>query len=188
MTRSTPDRLLDAAGELIVEQGWRGVTSRAVAERAGVHNGVVHYHFASVDDLRRQAVYRALQQALDAEAQADESSVGSYVASSVRATEKLTGDPVLGALMLEALMQTPRDAELRAVFSEGLRPQREQVAGLVRQAQETGRIPDDIEATALGTALVALVDGLELHRFADPGLDVVAAGEAVARLLGWDGP
>uniref|UniRef100_UPI0013B38D9A TetR/AcrR family transcriptional regulator n=1 Tax=Nonomuraea lactucae TaxID=2249762 RepID=UPI0013B38D9A len=49
--RATRERLLEAAVSLIGEVGWSGVSTRMVAQRAGVNAGVVHYHFASVSDL-----------------------------------------------------------------------------------------------------------------------------------------
>ena len=41
-------RLLAAAAELIPERGWSAVSTRILADRAGVTPSVVHYHFPSV--------------------------------------------------------------------------------------------------------------------------------------------
>src|SRR5688572_20176747 len=49
--QGTRDRLLDAAVQLITEVGRGAVTTRKIADRAGVPFGVVHYHFSSVPDL-----------------------------------------------------------------------------------------------------------------------------------------
>lgn len=48
---ATRAALLAAAGELIPEVGWGSVTTRSVAQRAGVRPGLVHYHFDSVEAL-----------------------------------------------------------------------------------------------------------------------------------------
>lgn len=45
--REVPQRLLAAAAELIPERGWTAVSTRVLAERAGVTPSVVHYHFSS---------------------------------------------------------------------------------------------------------------------------------------------
>lgn len=58
---ATRARLLDATAGTIVERGWGGVSTRVVAERAGVKPGVVHYHFGPIDELRRRAGLHALQ-------------------------------------------------------------------------------------------------------------------------------
>ncbi len=52
---STSERLAAAAVQLIAEDGWAAVTTRRVAERAGVNQGLVHYHYGSVAALRREA-------------------------------------------------------------------------------------------------------------------------------------
>ena len=43
--------LLDAAERLLVELGHAGVTTRRVAEAAGVNHGLVHYYFGSIEHL-----------------------------------------------------------------------------------------------------------------------------------------
>jgi AcrR family transcriptional regulator len=48
-------RLLTAAAELIPERGWSAVSTRILAERAGVTPSVVHYHFSSIQDVSTSA-------------------------------------------------------------------------------------------------------------------------------------
>src|SRR5690606_38747757 len=57
-------RLLDAAVRAIPEQGWRGVSTRSLARRAGVVPGLVHYHFDSLEALLREAALGALREEL----------------------------------------------------------------------------------------------------------------------------
>jgi TetR/AcrR family transcriptional regulator len=45
------DALLDAAERLLVEVGHAGITTRRVAEEAGVNHGLVHYYFGSMENL-----------------------------------------------------------------------------------------------------------------------------------------
>ena len=47
----TEQALLDAAERLLVELGAAGITTRRVAEEAGVNHGLVHYYFGSVEQL-----------------------------------------------------------------------------------------------------------------------------------------
>ncbi|HWD83127.1 MAG TPA: helix-turn-helix domain-containing protein, partial [Kribbella sp.] len=57
-------RLMAAAVELIPERGWSAVSTRILAERAGVTPSVVHYHFSSVQDVLSEAAIGAMQQVL----------------------------------------------------------------------------------------------------------------------------
>jgi AcrR family transcriptional regulator len=43
--------LLDAAEELLVSKGVSGITTRKVAEQAGVNQALVHYHFGTIEQL-----------------------------------------------------------------------------------------------------------------------------------------
>ena len=50
--------LLDAAEQLLIDVGYAGITTRKVAERAGVNHGLVHYYFGSIEELLFQAMER----------------------------------------------------------------------------------------------------------------------------------
>ncbi len=43
--------LLDAAEELLITKGVAGITTRKVADRAGVNQALVHYHFGTIEEL-----------------------------------------------------------------------------------------------------------------------------------------
>jgi AcrR family transcriptional regulator len=45
------EALLDAAERLLVEVGHAGITTRRLAEEAGVNHGLVHYYFGSMENL-----------------------------------------------------------------------------------------------------------------------------------------
>ena len=45
------EALLDAAERLLVNVGYSGITTRRLAEEAGVNNGLVHYYFGSIENL-----------------------------------------------------------------------------------------------------------------------------------------
>jgi AcrR family transcriptional regulator len=45
------DALLDAAEQLLIDVGYDGVTTRRLADKAGVNHGLVHYYFGSIENL-----------------------------------------------------------------------------------------------------------------------------------------
>jgi AcrR family transcriptional regulator len=45
------EALLDAAERVLVDAGYAGITTRRLAEEAGVNHGLVHYYFGSVEHL-----------------------------------------------------------------------------------------------------------------------------------------
>jgi AcrR family transcriptional regulator len=52
------DALLDAAERLLVAVGHAGITTRRLAEEAGVNHGLVHYYFGSNETLLLRALER----------------------------------------------------------------------------------------------------------------------------------
>jgi AcrR family transcriptional regulator len=59
------EALLDAAERLLVEVGHSGITTRRVAEEAGVNHGLVHYYFGSVENLLVRALERFTERLID---------------------------------------------------------------------------------------------------------------------------
>ena len=65
--------LLDAAEQLLLEEGYAAVTSRRVAERAGLKPQLVHYYFRTMEDLFLEVFRRTAEEGLSVLATALES-------------------------------------------------------------------------------------------------------------------
>jgi AcrR family transcriptional regulator len=61
---STRTALLDAAAAVMLEEGYAAVTSRRLAQRAGVNNGLVSYYFGTMDALFIELFRRGAEQSL----------------------------------------------------------------------------------------------------------------------------
>jgi AcrR family transcriptional regulator len=183
--RTTRVRLLDAAVAVIAEGGWAAATTRVVAERAGVNNALVHYHFGSVDALRRGAVLHALQLEvagpITAMLQAENVLDGIVAAAAGLASEGM-GTPGQ-RVMVEALVQCLRDATLREEQAGELRAFREGLAARFAENQAAGLLRADADPEAMAAVFTALIDGLLLHALIDPSLDVGSHTAALATML-----
>ncbi len=69
-TSRTRAVLLDAAEQLMVEEGYAAVTSRRVAASAGLKAQLVHYYFRTMDDLFLALFRRGAEQGLERQARA----------------------------------------------------------------------------------------------------------------------
>src|SRR5437660_10963515 len=50
--------LLDAAERLLVSEGYASISTRRLAQEAGVNHGLVHYYFGSMEELFVQVLER----------------------------------------------------------------------------------------------------------------------------------
>jgi AcrR family transcriptional regulator len=55
---SPRERLLDAAERLLIQDGAAALTTRRVAEEAGLNHGLVHYYFGSMEELLVEVLER----------------------------------------------------------------------------------------------------------------------------------
>ena len=57
--------LLDAAERLLVDAGHSGITTRKLAEEAGVNHGLVHYYFGSIETVFVRALERFTERLIE---------------------------------------------------------------------------------------------------------------------------
>lgn len=176
----TRARLFDAAVQLIAEEGWGAVTTRKIADRAGVRPGVVHYHFATVTDLlvdaALDATRRELGRGLDLLREAGDVSTG--LQHVLRTVAEYAADEPMTALLSETLLAARRIGRLREELSALLRELRAVTAQWLRSQ---GRA-EEPEAAAI--VLLAALDGLVLHLLLDPELPTASLAGPLARLAG----
>jgi AcrR family transcriptional regulator len=176
--RETRARLMDAATELIAERGWGAVTTRLVAERAGVRAGLVHYHFRSVDDLLIDAALRMMRRLagdIPADLFGDTATGVTALLSLIGGYDESSADTRVFSEMLLAATRHDRLRDgLAAVLAEFR-------ATIVARLRADGSVPDP-EATAV--VLVAALDGLVLHRLIDPELRELDLTTPLLRMAG----
>ena len=94
-TSATRTALLDAAQQVLLEEGYAAATSRRVAARAGLKPQLVHYYFRTMDDLFLALVRRGAEQNLERQAEVLASPYP------LRALWELSNDPAASALTIE---------------------------------------------------------------------------------------
>ena len=62
--------LLDATEQIMLEEGYAAVSSRRIAQKAGLKPQLVHYYFRTMDDLFLAAFRRRAEDGLERQAQA----------------------------------------------------------------------------------------------------------------------
>lgn len=171
-------RIEQAAIELIAERGWGAVSTRMLADRAGVTPGLVHYHYRSLDDALRTAVVGTVRSMID-----EFGRLVTDVADPQQAVDQvwamLDRHPADGAdsvLVLEATLMAMRDAGIRADLAAAMHQFRGVLAG--RFADVGIAAPEQTAAV-----VAALIDGVMLHRILSDDLGADAIRPVVDRML-----
>ena len=56
-------QIVAAAIDTIAEEGYPGASFARIAERLGISRGLISYHFAGKDDLIKQVIHEAAEEA-----------------------------------------------------------------------------------------------------------------------------
>jgi AcrR family transcriptional regulator len=175
--------VVEATRRIILREGIEAATTRAIAREAGYSNGVLTHYFADKDDIMLSALHFSHRRIVE------------------RLRDKLAGHTGLAALRELLLDNLPLDDErmqesgleigfwsrsmTSPVLLEAQRAEAEELRYLVRSllgtAAETGEITTGEDLDDVAERLLALVDGLSVHRLLYP--DRLGA-ERLERLLG----
>jgi TetR/AcrR family transcriptional regulator len=131
--------LLDAAEQLMLEQGYAAVTSRRVADRAGLKPQLVHYYFRTMDELFLEVFRRRAEEGLKALTEALQSPKPLW------ALWRFGIDPAGTRLTMEFMGLANHRADLRAeiaYFAERLRD--EQTKALAAALERYGVDATDV--------------------------------------------
>jgi AcrR family transcriptional regulator len=151
----TRARLLDAAEQLLLDEGYAAVTSRRVAAKADLKPQLVHYYFRTMDDLFIEVFRRRAEQNLeriDRAVAAD---------SSLRSLWELNADPRGASFMIEFVALAKHRNELRAEIARYAERHREAQLDALTAALRSQGVREDqlppIAALVLMTGLAQLL-------------------------------
>lgn len=175
--RDVRERLLAAARELIGELGWNAVSTRTLAERAGVRPGLVHYHFDSLRALLRQAALGEIRRILDDSSAlfADPATAAEGVETTLTLLDSFTGTDPTSLLVSECYLAGTRDPELRAQLGALVDDYRATLAAAFARSGHPA--PE-----AAANVVMAVLDGFVLHKGLNPRLSAADIAPVVRTL------
>jgi TetR/AcrR family transcriptional repressor of nem operon len=175
----TKEQVLTHAAALIREKGFRSTSIADVLERAGIQKGSFYYYFPSKEDLGHAVLDRwiaELQRDVMAGLTAEDGPppldrISSCLDAFVVEVEAngCRGGCVFGNLAIEL---ADVHEGFRARLSESFRRLSAAFASLVEKARAAGEVRSDTDAAALGTFLVACLEGgillAKVHKSPEP--------------------
>ncbi len=166
------EQVLQAAIDTLASKGYAHTSVGDIAERAGMSKGSVHYHFESKDDLLAHVLHVCI-------ARIGKPVREAWEKPGISATERIAA--AIGCLretreslkpelrvLVDLMAQAVHDEQLRAPIAVAMRQEREQLLEALRASiEELGMVPV-VAPDLILRLLMALLDGLVLHRLFDP--------------------
>jgi AcrR family transcriptional regulator len=167
----TRRRLFVAAAAVFGEHGVVGASIDQIATAAGFSRGAFYSNFNSKDELAVAMLEDHLErsQIRNRELLARHSDPTTFV-QALRDDVGHEDDPLHQSplLQIELMLYVARTPELRPALGEHLRVMRGLVGDITVTTLKNRGVTVDVGAVQLGTILVAIEDGLRLHRIIDP--------------------
>ncbi|QKJ19741.1 TetR/AcrR family transcriptional regulator [Microbacterium hominis] len=162
MSRKVPygggrDLLVASTVEIVAERGLRGLTFRAVAERAGVNNSLVAHHFGTREALLAAALEWAVERSIESTGLLSMSSEEKFVDNLV---DSITTQPELQTFQYEMILEARRNE----LFREPVTLLYDRYQAVLADSLKRFGIEGDV--SALSRQVFAALDGLVLQYIA----------------------
>src|SRR2546423_3317013 len=167
----TRSRLFEAAAEVFAEYGVGAATVEQIASAAGFTRGAFYSNFETKEDLLiamlDDHVRRSITHNLDLLAKHPDtvSFVEALSDDADREHDPLHSSPLL---QMELILHVARTPEHRPALADRLRTMRTLVGEIVVSTLRAAGVEREIDVQDAGALLLAIEDGLRLHRLIDP--------------------
>jgi len=183
-SETSRQQVLDAAIKTLAKRGFTNTSVSDIADAAGMSKGVVHYHFASKEDL----IVRVLGQCYDTLSAAVRSAWSEPGTPPERIRRALramwitrTGGSAEMTVVADMMAQGIHDPKIKKALTARFHTSREElVVELVAGFEKLGLRPK-LPADVVARIVMATLDGLGLHQIFDPPSE--AENSEVARAL-----
>ena len=181
-TASTRERLIAAAIEVFVADGYEQARVQDIARAAGMTTGAIYANYRGKGDLLFDAIGARANAELDA-------LLHDLDGRDARELLGILGDRLFERraqppLLLDALASSRRDPELAALLRERLHAREGLVEELVEQGKRDGSIAEDLDTSAMARFCIVLALGALAARALDLELSDAGAWHGlVGRLL-----
>lgn len=178
-TASARDEILDAAAALFAERGYAGTSTRSIAERVGVRQASLYYHFAGKDEILLELLETSVRPSLDFVEQlrdAPDPAAALWALAAIDVGTLLATPHNIGSLYLAHEVQEPRFESFRQHRAQ-LQQAYVDLAAAVR--------PDG-DAAFLGACCMQLVEMvIPMRRDAEPDAAIARSiAAACLRIVG----
>jgi AcrR family transcriptional regulator len=167
----TRERLFAAAAEVFEKRGVGAASVEQIVAAAGFTRGAFYSNFATKEELLVAMLDEHVRRSIrhNRELLAAYPDAEGFLAA-LRADEGREDDPLHRSplLQIELILHVARTPEQRPALAERLRAMRSLIGEIAASALREAGVEREIDAAQAGMLLLAIEDGLRLHRLIDP--------------------
>ena len=183
-TAAPRQRVIDAAIACFTRNGFHGASMQQICAEAGMSPGALYRYFPS-----KVSIIAAIAEA----ERAGHAAFFERLAEADDPVEALAGigvdklEQILAgksaALCAETLAEAVRNPEVRDMFNRNMTEARAAVVGALRRGQERGQVDRGLDLETACQLIMAMGDGLNVHRGLDPTLTAARFRPVLQTLL-----
>jgi AcrR family transcriptional regulator len=169
---------MNATRDLIISKGWTAASSRAIAERAGVNQALINFHFEGKVGLFRATLDRCVNE-IEKEfgPWMAAPSLDAYIDTCVESIPRVRRNKNFRFLMA-AMLEGAHDAKIKAAVIDQLHVLRDGLGDFL-----TGEGLSEQDVGAYAAIFAAAMDGLMIHFMLDPTTDAEGALRAFEEMV-----
>ena len=180
-------RIIEAAASVMGREGYAGTSMKDIAQEAGIAQGLIHYYFASKDELVMAVLKQACSQMLAETRAAFERAEGGPLQrvwpSLEGARERTRERPEMWRVFFELLPLSFNNPGLRAQFQEVYAEIIRGTVGMIEEVNRQVPTPLPVEPEYFARVITAAIDGLAVQVLVEPTLDIDALYVALGFVL-----
>lgn len=180
-TGDTKSKIVDAAYQVLAEQGFEKTSMKEIAKQAGISQGLINYYFPSKEDLMFEVFHLESARYIEEMNKISEIPINEDFLRLALSVPKnmVNAYPDWHRLRFELFAIGLRSEAGRMEIRKSLEAGRQQVL----QTMNMLPMRDDINKKALASIINVTIDGLALEQMADRNFDIDAAYNTLAELL-----
>jgi AcrR family transcriptional regulator len=181
LTGEKAQRIIEAMRESVAEVGIAGSTFERVAAKAGVSRGLLHYYFATKENLLVEVIRRDTDIRIEVlgGAMREARTVDEVIAALFTMFERtMTEQQGYVYMVTELFIAGRHNPEIRRELGELYSRARAHFAEILRDKEREGALRLRLDAESIVSYLFAAGDGGAIQRISDPDYDATAGAAA----------
>lgn len=184
MSASPRQRIIDAAVACFARNGFHGASMQQICAEASMSPGALYRYFpskVSIIAAIAEAEREQHKEFFERLAQADDPVDALVSIGADKLEQMLEHDSA--SLCAEIIAEAARNPDVRGMFDRNLAEARAHIVAALKRGQERGMVDPEVDVETACHLIMAMGDGLSIHKGLDPGLTAERIRPVLQRLL-----